>query len=101
MCCKIIVLCRFVFPNLKSNRKYCTHKLAKNIVTLQEFTTYPVKFICRHRYSSKSLCEDIILRKKLLLSCTLRKGCVRTLWIRAPYWEKEGGSPPAVTKSVS
>jgi hypothetical protein len=37
----------------------------------------------------------------LALSCTLRKGCVRTLWIRAPYWERGGGSPPTVTKSVS
>ncbi len=39
--------------------------------------------------------------KSYYLSCTLRKGCVRTLWIRAPYWEREGGGPPAVTKSVS
>ncbi len=29
------------------------------------------------------------------------KGYVRTLWIRAPYWERGGGSPTAVTKSVS
>ncbi len=24
---------------------------------------------------------------------------MRTLWIRAPYWEREGGSPPAVTRA--
>jgi hypothetical protein len=48
-----------------------------------------------------ALCRSNSSRFNYLVSCTLRKGCVRTLWIRAPYWEREGGSSPAVTKSVS
>ncbi len=35
------------------------------------------------------------------LSCTLRRECVRTLWIRAPYWKEGGWNPIAVTESVS
>jgi hypothetical protein len=35
------------------------------------------------------------------VSCILRRECVRTLWTRAPYWEREGEDPIAVTKSVS
>jgi hypothetical protein len=35
------------------------------------------------------------------LSCTLRRECVRTLWMRAPYWGRGGRAPIVVTRSVS
>jgi hypothetical protein len=35
------------------------------------------------------------------VSWTLRRECVRTPWMRAPYWGRGGRTPKVVTRSVS